>query len=163
MGGNAAGGCVYCFVGGGGGGGGFYGGGGGGSGASGGGSGGGGGGSSLVPEGGTFSIDTTGVPIIQITVPTPIKEESKKEEPTKEESSAKTSSTSPTTLTQPIAASLIPTTVPGLSLTPAPIKYELSKTQLLAKELTKCKKIKRKRKRAKCVAAAKKRYPAKKK
>ena len=107
---------------GGGGGGGLYGGGGGGEGGSGWGeraeSGGGGGGSSLMSPGGTLGIDTTGVPMIQITVPTPVKEESKKEEPIKEESKkeespAKTSSTSPTTLTQPIVSALIPTTAPS--------------------------------------------------
>ncbi len=52
--------------GGGGGGGGLYGGGGGGGSASGGGGGGGGGGSSLVPAGGTQSLDTTHVPLVQI-------------------------------------------------------------------------------------------------
>jgi hypothetical protein len=163
--------CSIChYEGGGGGGGGLYGGGGGGSGSCGsnnqdcrGGSGGGGGGSSLVPPGGTFAMDTTGVPMIQITVPTPVKEEPTKEDSTKEESPAKTPSTSPTTLTQPVAASLIPTTVPGPTLTPAPIKHELSKAQLLARKLAKCKKVKNKRKRGKCVAAAKKRHSLKEK
>jgi hypothetical protein len=164
-------GCVSCYTGGGGGGGGLYGGGGGGSGTRYeakpiGGSGGGGGGSSLVPPGGTFAVDTTGVPMVQIAVPTPVKEESEKEESKrketkKEETSAITSSTSPTTMTQPIAAALIPTTVPAPGVPPAPIKHELSKAQLLAKGLAKCKRVKNKRKRAKCVAANK-RHPRKK-
>jgi hypothetical protein len=161
--------CVEGEGGGGGGGDGLYGGGGGGTGGhigyEGGGSGGGGGGSSLVPTGGTFAIDTTGVPMIQITIPTPVKEESEKEESkqieTKKEETP-TPSISATTLTRPIVPALVPATTPAPGVRPTPIKHELSKAQLLAKELAKCKKIKNKRKRAKCVAAAKKRYPAKK-
>lgn len=127
-----------------------------------GGSGGGGGGSSLVPPGGIFAMDTTGVPMVQITVPTPVKEESKNEEAKKEETLPKTASTSPTTLTQPMTAAPIPTTGPS-GVTPPLIKHEWSKAQLLAKDLAKCKKVKNKRKRVKCVAAAKKRYLVKKK
>jgi hypothetical protein len=114
---------------------------------------------------GTLVIDTTGVPMIQITVPTPVKEESKKEEPTKEEESkkeespAKTPSTSPTTLTQPVVSALIPTTAPPVS--PAIAKRKLSRAQLLSRELAKCKKLTNKRKRAKCVVVAKKRYSLK--
>jgi len=166
-------GCVSCYTGGGGGGGGLYGGGGGGSGTRYeakpiGGSGGGGGCSSLMPPEGIFAVDTTGVPMIQITVPPPVKEESEKEgskqkESKKEETPAKTPSILPTTLTQPIVPALVPTTVPAPGVTPAPIKHKLSKAQRLAKELAKCKKLKTKRKRTKCVAAAKKRQSAKKK
>jgi hypothetical protein len=106
----------------------------------------------------------TGVPMIQIIVPTPVKEESKKEEPTKEESKkeespAKTPSTSPTTLTQPIVSALVPMMAPPAS--PAIAKHKLSRAQLLSRELAKCKKLKNKKKRAKCVAAARKRYSLK--
>jgi hypothetical protein len=78
-----------------------------------------------VPIGGTFAIDTTGVPIIQITVPPPVKEEPKKEESKKEESPAKASSTSPTTLTQPIVSALVPTMAPPASSAIA--KHKLSR------------------------------------
>jgi hypothetical protein len=99
--------------------------------------------------------------MVQITAPSPVTEEPTKEEPKKEETPAKAPSALPTTLTQPMTAAPIPTTGPS-GVTPPLIKHGLSKTQLLAKELAKCKKVKNKRKRAKCVATAKKRYSPKK-
>jgi hypothetical protein len=103
--------------------------------------------------------------MIQITVPMPVNEESKKEETEKEESKkeeppAKTPSSSPTTLTQPIVSALVPTTAPPVSSAIA--KHKLSRAQLLSRELAKCKKLRNKRKHAKCVVLAKRRYSPKK-